>query len=45
MRILIETRLFCVYMVLWPVYDVRMDEMESPCFRVRLGSWLWPKRK
>lgn len=45
MSIHLESNWLSVYAVLWRVYDVRMDEFKGPCFRMRVGRWVFPKRK
>lgn len=34
-----------LFVVLWPVYDPAWDKMMRPCFRLKVGSWFFPKRK
>lgn len=45
MKIHIESGWFSLLVVLWPVYQASIDAMQGRCFRVRLGRWVWPKRK
>lgn len=45
MSIQITSAKFQLFVVFWPVYDIRIDEMIGRCFRMRIGSWHFPKRK